>query len=241
MIPKIIHFCWLSGDRYPGKIKYCINSWKKYLPDYEIRLWDINRFNLDSSTWCREAFDCGKYAFAADYIRCYALYTEGGIYLDSDVEVLKSFDELLRLPYFIGKEQGGEIEPAVMGCEKGWPLLKQMLAYYKNRHFKNANGFDMITLPRIMSEEIKRNYTLKDIKNINEFDYINSDIISAFSPEFFSPKFPNSFKCATTKETFAVHHFAASWYPIDKKLFRIVRKLFGYRVAHFFSKIIKGI
>ena len=114
MIPKVIHFCWLSGDKYPSKIRYCINSWKEKLPDYEIRLWDLSRFDIDSSVWCKEAFEMKKYAFAADYIRCYALYKEGGIYLDSDVELLRSFDDLLHLPYFIGEEQGGNIEPAII-------------------------------------------------------------------------------------------------------------------------------
>lgn len=239
MIPKIIHLCWLSGDKYPSKIAYCIKSWKKHLPDYEIRLWDLNRFDIGSSVWCQEAVEVGKYAFAADYIRCFALYTEGGIYLDSDVEVLRNMDALLNLPYFIGKEQGGEIEPAVMGCEKGWPLMKKMLDYYKDRHFKSGRGFDMVTLPCIMSDEIKRNYYMRDIANPEEFNNEPSEIY-VFPADYFSPKFPNSFKCANTENTYTVHHFAASWYPVDKKLFRLIRKLFGYKVAHFISKLIKG-
>ena len=83
MIPKIIHICWLSGDEFPNNIKVCVESWKRVLPDYEIRIWDTKRFNIDSLLWTRQAFDVKKYAFAADYIRLYALYTEGGIYLDS--------------------------------------------------------------------------------------------------------------------------------------------------------------
>ena len=90
MIPKIIHFCWMSGDAYPEKIKKCIESWKQKLPDYEIWLWDTNRFDINQSIWVKEAFEAKRYAFCADYIRCYALYNYGGVYLDSDVEVLKS-------------------------------------------------------------------------------------------------------------------------------------------------------
>ena len=100
MISKVIHLCWLSGDPYPEKIKKCIDSWKRVLSDYEIILWDTKRFDLDSSIWVKQAFEAKKYAFAADYIRFYALYHYGGIYMDSDVEVLKSFDDLLHLPYF---------------------------------------------------------------------------------------------------------------------------------------------
>ena len=99
MIPKIIHFCWLSDDPYPKKIQFCLDTWKKKLPDYEIMLWDFNRFPKDKSVWVSEAFDARKYAFAADYIRFYALYNYGGIYLDSDVEVIKNFDDFLHLPY----------------------------------------------------------------------------------------------------------------------------------------------
>ena len=106
MIPKILHLCWLSGDAYPAKIAKCIDSWKRVLPDYDIILWDTKRFPLSQSQWVREAFEKKKYAFAADYIRFYALYTMGGIYLDSDVEVLKSFDDLLDLPYFMGASRG---------------------------------------------------------------------------------------------------------------------------------------
>ncbi|WP_277234697.1 glycosyltransferase [Phocaeicola salanitronis] len=238
MIPKIIHFCWLSGDAYPNKIQYCIDSWKEKLPDYEIRLWDLSRFNIDSSIWCKEAFEVKKYAFAADYIRCYALYTEGGIYLDSDVEVLRSFDDLLHLLYFIGEEQGGNIEPAVMGCERGWDFLGRMLSYYEGRHFVTDSGFDMQTLPVIMSEEIRRHYTYTKITNPKEFR-MDEKALCVLPAEYFSPKYPNSFKCPVTSRTYAVHHFAASWYSVDKKAFRMVRRLFGYKVAHFFSVLIK--
>lgn len=240
MIPKIIHFCWLSGDKYPNKIQYCIDSWKKKLPDYEIRLWDLSRFDITSSIWCKEAYEAKKYAFAADYIRCYALYTEGGIYLDSDVEVLKPFDDLLHLPYFIGEEQGGNIEPAVMGCERGWKFLDKMLAYYKDRHFFTNNGFDMQTLPVIMSEEIFKHYEYVKMKNPVEFQ-VNDKKLCVLSAEYFSPKYPNSFKCPVTINTYAVHHFAASWYPIDKKAFRLIRKLFGYKVAHGISVMVKQV
>ena len=126
MIPKIIHLCWLSGDKYPAKIAKCIASWKKNLPDYEIMLWDTKRFDLNSSNWVKQAFEAKKYAFAADYIRFYALYNYGGVYLDSDVEVLKSFNPLLDLPYFVGAVQPGTPEAAIMGAEK----VKEMATSY---------------------------------------------------------------------------------------------------------------
>ena len=145
MIPKIIHYCWLSGDSYPKNIKKCMKSWKKILPDYEFVLWDLKRFPLEKSLWVKQAFEKKKYAFAADYIRFYALYHYGGIYLDSDVQVLKSYNDLLDLPYFMGQENAeGPIEAATMGFEPNHPLLKSLLDYYEDRPFIKAEGsFDM--------------------------------------------------------------------------------------------------
>lgn len=95
MIPKVIHYCWLSDDPFPEEIKRCIDSWKKYMPEYTIKRWSKDNFDINSVPLVKEAYEAKKYAFAADYIRCYALYTEGGIYLDSDVLVFKSFEKLL--------------------------------------------------------------------------------------------------------------------------------------------------
>ena len=162
MIPKIIHLCWLSGDAYPAKIARCIESWKKFLPDYDIMLWDTNRFDLSKSQWVRDAFENKKYAFAADYIRFYALYHYGGVYLDSDVEVLRSFNDLLDLPYFVGAEKAQTPEAAIIGAEKGCDWIKQCLDYYDGRPFvKDDGSLDIRKLPEIMVEEIEKLITEK--------------------------------------------------------------------------------
>lgn len=159
MIPKIIHFCWMSGDPYPKKIQKCIDSWHRCLPDYEIVLWDSKRFDVNSSIWVKEAYEHKKYAFCADYIRLYALYNYGGIYLDSDVEVLKSYDELLHLPYFIGLESSGHIEAATIGAEKHNEFLGKVLEYYQNRHFVKPDGsLDIMIMPKVIDDVIKSNY-----------------------------------------------------------------------------------
>lgn len=106
MIPKIIHYCWLSNDPIPSNIQHYMDSWKKYLPDYEFIHWNFDKFDKSSSRWVSEAFDNKKYAFAADYIRLYALYHYGGIYLDMDVEVLKSFNPFLSLQTMMGWQYG---------------------------------------------------------------------------------------------------------------------------------------
>jgi len=212
MIPKIIHYCWLSGDPFPESIQRCIDSWKRVLPDYEIMLWDTKRFDLSSSEWVRQAFESKKYAFAADYIRMYALYNYGGIYLDSDVEVLKPFDDLLDLPYFIGKEKTPSgVEAATLGGEKGWPLAKLMLDRYDRKSFKGKDGhLDLRSLPYLLRWCIESNYEYRPIENKSQF-VLDKSVINVFPEDYFSPKDWNDSKITVTPNTYSIHHFASSW------------------------------
>ena len=229
MIPKIIHLCWLSGDAYPTKIAKCIKSWKIFLPDYEIMLWDTNRFDLSRSDWVREAFDSKKYAFAADYIRFYALYNYGGIYLDSDVEVVKSFNSLLHLPYFAGVEKSGNIEAAVIGATKGNKWIKQCLDYYNDRHFIKPDGnMDIRKLPEIMIEEINKKYNIRnlsidDAKHMDKIHFDNN--VCILPDEYFSPKVFDSREVLITSNTYAIHHYQNSWFSPKAKAYYRARSL----------------
>lgn len=127
MIPKVIHYCWLSGDPIPEKLQRCMDSWKKFLPDYEFVLWDLERFDIKTSQWVKEAFEARKYAFAADYIRLYAVYNYGGVYMDMDVEVVRPFDDLLASPYILGLESEKGVEAGVFGAERYSLFLKKIL------------------------------------------------------------------------------------------------------------------
>lgn len=160
MIPKTIHYCWFSGDEHPALVKRCLDSWRKVLPEYEIKCWDGASFDFDSVPYVREAMALKKYAFAADYVRLYALYTEGGIYLDSDVEVVKSFDPYMHHSFFTGTEpyiiEGQEyfdVEAAIIGSVKGHPYLKEVLDYYQTIHFTPENP---ITICHIMVDILKK-------------------------------------------------------------------------------------
>ena len=159
MIPKKIHFCWLSGDEYPPLIQHCIDTWRQVLTDYELVLWDTKRFDINSVPWVKEAFEAKKYAFAADYIRLYSVYTEGGIYLDSDVEVLKSFDDLLQYKSFIGFEAATEsVEAAIFGAEPGCEWCRKAMEFYRDKHFcmdeKGGVKLDVIA-PNVFGETLK--------------------------------------------------------------------------------------
>lgn len=188
MIPKIIHFCWLSGEEYPDSIKKCIDSWHNNLSDYEIWLWDTERFDISSNVWVREAFEARKYAFAADYIRLFALYHYGGIYLDSDIFVYKSFDDLLNLPYFIGEDRVHCFEPAIIGAEKECIWIQNVMSIYDDRHFiKNDGTYDLYGLPRVFHDVLKPLYMFRLMTDKDDFkDKI--ELINIFPYDFFNSR-----------------------------------------------------
>lgn len=168
MIPKVIHYCWLSEQPYPPEIVKCIQSWQDVLPDYEIILWDKSRFDIESNQFVSEACQAKKWAFAADYIRIHALFHHGGIYLDSDVFVKRRFDEFLHYEFFSSMEYhhqhvkdqsavdlinedgspkspftpipGIGIQAAVLGSTKKHPYLKECLEWYQDKHFIREDG-----------------------------------------------------------------------------------------------------
>lgn len=165
MIPKVIHYCWLSGEKYPRLVRKCIKSWKKLLPDYEIKLWDANSFDFNSVPFVKEAFEKKKWAFVSDYIRLYALYTEGGIYLDSDVMVYKRFDEWHKLNFFTGIETRTPqheqfwIEAAIMGAMPGNKMIYECMKHYEAIHFIKADGnLDCTPAPDVITPIFMKHY-----------------------------------------------------------------------------------
>jgi mannosyltransferase OCH1-like enzyme len=170
MIPKKVHYCWFGGAEMPKMVKWCIKSWKKYLPDYEFKLWNENNFDVNSIPFVKEAYQARKWAYVTDYVRLYALYTEGGIYLDSDEKVLKPLDEFLKYDfvasheYFTGifetertklnpqtslpynpneKIKGLYILAAPLFAIKGHPFIKDCMNYYENNHFMFQEGTEI--------------------------------------------------------------------------------------------------
>lgn len=136
MIPKKIHYIWLGGKPKPTLTTICINSWKRHLDNYEIKEW--NESNLDLTKLCkdhrflRECIRLRLWAFASDWLRLYVLYCEGGIYLDTDIEVIKPYDELLNNRMFVGLEENDYIGTGVIGAEKGNPTIKRLLDFYEH-------------------------------------------------------------------------------------------------------------
>lgn len=136
MIPKTIHYVWFGKGEKNDRIKRCIESWKKYMPEYEIKEWNEDNFDINYNDFTRQSYENKKYAFTSDVARLYALYTEGGIYMDTDVEVYQSLEPLLNEEGFTGFECVHYPVTATMGCEKGNPVIKMMLDYYDCVDFK---------------------------------------------------------------------------------------------------------
>lgn len=210
MIPKVIHYCWFSGDKKNRFIRNCIKTWKKVMPDYEIRCWDANSFDFDSVPFVKQALAEKKWAFVADYIRLYALYTEGGIYLDSDVKTFKRFDTFLDNDFFIGTEPlaGGkvEVESAIMGAVKGHSYLKECLDFYKTINFRRDNGSIYATCPKIMTNIlIQHGYVAEDREQFL------TNGVHVYPRIFFG-------HCFGTKpgDYYAIHYFDGSWLEIKR-------------------------
>lgn len=240
MIPKIIHYCWLSKDPIPEAFQEYVASWYELMPDYEFMKWDFSCFDINSSIWVKEAFENKKYAFATDYIRLFALYNYGGFYLDMDVEVLKRFDPMLDLKSVLGWQHGKEgLEVAAFGVEKKSRWIKYCLEYYHNRSFILDDGkFDLEVLPNIVHKTIvKTKYSIVDVDNIKEAKAIETrkNCIPVFSESFFSPKSYSDGKIYLTKDTYCIHHFDGSWVSKMSKL-----KLSLWRCSpYYIRKIIK--
>ncbi len=216
MIPKIIHYCWLSSDPVPLQLENYMKSWKEQLPDYEFMLWDFDRFDRNKSLWVRQAFENKKYAFAADYIRLYAVYNYGGIYLDMDVEVLKSFDPLLHLSTMICHEMHGHhLEMAAFGVEKHSLWIKECLAYYDQRTFIKNGTLDMKILPVVINEVLASSFKLVPVSDLAGAVSSPGDPyeIRILPSEFFSPKHYWTGKLSITANTVCIHHFYGSWLP----------------------------
>jgi len=210
MIPKKIHYCWISGDPYPPLTQHCIDSWHKHLPDYEFVLWNGDKFDLQKNDWVKEASEHKKYAFAADYIRLYALYTEGGIYLDSDVEVLKDFSPLLHHSSFMGYETSGDMEAAIIGAQPNMEWVKKCLDYYENRRFVKPDGtLDTTPLPIIIKKTLDANYPIHH--NTSKISDAAAVGLTLYPSVYFSPKNYHTNKVKNTPDSYTIHHFDTQW------------------------------
>ena len=239
-IPRIIHYCWFGGKEKPEIVKRCIKSWKDILVDYEIKEWNESNFDINSNLFVKQAYEAGKFAFVSDFVRVNALYNYGGIYLDTDVEVFKSFDDLLDNDSFWGFEEKNYIATSTIGCKKGNKLIKEFLSKYDDKKFIFENGQENLeTNVSIVSEIISS----LGVEMNNKYQKIEG--LATFYPqEYFSPyDYINCYSKATSN-TYAIHHFYKSWLPTSVKIKSAIKKVIakfvgGERIAKLRNAISK--
>lgn len=236
MIPKIIHYCWFGGNPMPELAHKCISSWKKYLPDYEIKEWNEDNFDVNIIPYTAEAYNARKYAFVSDYARFWILYKYGGVYFDTDVEVIRPISVILNNGAFMGCECDGmsKVSPITvapglgLGVESGNKVYKKMLDLYSGLSFLQMDGsLNQKTVVQYMTEVLLE----EGLKNVQGIQIVSG--INIYPSEYFCPIDPATEELAITKNTYTIHHFSGSWLPIEQRLERKLWLLLHIRPHRF--------
>ena len=205
MIPKVIHYCWFGRGEKSKLMKKCIKSWHKYCPDYEIIEWNEDNFDINSNTFLKQAYECKKWAFVSDYVRLYVLYNYGGIYMDTDVELLKSFDVFLNDNAFIGFERADRLGSGIIGVNKGNEIIKEWLEHYSELAYINDGKITKEPNVIFMTELFKE----KGLTLNNKQQQVAG--FKIYPRTYFCPVAVDERYRDFTKDTYAVHHFTSSW------------------------------
>lgn len=238
MIPKILHYCWFGHNPFPPIIEKCLATWQEILPDYEIKRWDESNFDVYQNTYIKEAYDNKKYAFVSDFARFDILYKEGGIYLDTDVEVLKPFDIFLENKMFTGFENEKSVAPGlILGAVPEMDLIKTLRDHYKDKSFLYPNGmFNTESVVAIMTKLLQKKGLVLNGK------YQNIEEMIIYPVEYFSPKGYDTGKLLITDNTYTIHHYAGSWLStkdlIKIKLHQILNKFLGPKLFQKFRSLL---
>lgn len=220
-IPKYIHYCWFGKGEKSKLIKDCMKSWSKHLPDYTIMEWNEEKFDLSSSRYVREAYDARKFAFVSDYVRLYALNQHGGIYLDTDVEVLKSLNPLLRHDAFSGFEDERFLQSGTMGATPGHPWIASLLKDYESRSFVRPDGtYDLTTNTAVISRLCEG-----EGLQLNGKEQKLANGVTFYPRTYFSPYDYVNGGNYITSDSYTIHHFAQSWLPAHVRLKSNVKRL----------------
>lgn len=226
MIPKVIHYCWFGGNAFSEKEKMCLDSWKKKCPDYEIKRWDETNFDLNCCDYVKEAVKYKKWAFVSDYARFWILYNYGGVYLDTDVELIKSLDSLVENGPFAGFEADSEINcdkvaPGLgLGAMKGLEIFKEVLESYEKRHYVISEGvYDNSTVVSFFTSFLKR-YGLTNTPTIQ-----NVAGITIYPSDYLCPMNYETGDMNITDRTVSIHHYSSTWLgKYDRMIMSLNRK-----------------
>lgn len=228
---KIIHYCWFGGKPLPKKTKKYIDSWKKFLPDYEIKEWNEKSFNVNITNFSKEAYRQKKWAFVSDVARFYALKEHGGIYFDTDVEIINNIDFLLNNKLWIGKEDNKYVCTAIIGVKEAKNKhIENIFNIYKKTKF-NLDNIYSITSPQILTSYLK---TI-GLKEVNENQILENEV-HVYKKEYFYPKTYMRNNETFTEKTCIIHHFDASWTSTEEKVaIFFVRNELNFLVKYVFK------
>lgn len=248
-IPKVIHCVWVGEKPIPRLHRKCIKSWKKYLPGHQLKIWTEHNFPISSNRFCAEAYDAKQYAFVSDYIRMFALYHEGGIYMDTDVEMLRPFsDDMLQADGFMGYETCNTLSSAVLGFAPGHKIPGTMLASYNDIGFINEDGTrnDTPNVHKLTSIAVENGLNPCGTKQFLERVVVYLRI-------YFSPLPMGSEDSCISKDTYTIHHYSGTWlshevrfytkwkHGLQKRVSGIIgNRLSGvfYRIAYNFCRLL---
>ncbi|KAF2955580.1 glycosyltransferase [Marinitoga sp. 38H-ov] len=236
MIPKKIHYCWFGKGKKPEIARKCIESWKIHLPDYEIIEWNEDNFDINENIYIKEAYENKKYAFVTDYVRLKVLYEYGGIYMDTDVEVIKNLDKFLHHNAFSGYENDKLIPTGIMGATPKNSWIKLLLDYYNDKKFVLDDGtFDLTTNVIIITELSKKMGYIGGGK-YQEF----GDGIAIYPFDYFCAKNDHTGEIHITDNTHTIHHFSGTWQPLPNKIRKKIRKIIGNKAYNFIRDLLRG-
>ena len=222
MIPKVIHYCWFGGKAIPPNLKKYIRSWSKFCPDYEIKLWSEKNFDIESHPFMKAAYDTKAWAFVSDYARLKIIYEEGGVYLDTDVELLKPLDELLENECYIGIEQNGNRCNTGLGfgAEIHSPVVKKMLDAYDHIIFNSNSKLDL-ECPKLNTQVIE---SLGKI-SLDEVTHLKG--VTVYPAKFMDPLSTGKTENLLCVDSFSIHHYCASWTNGKEQFKRKIVTLLG--------------
>ena len=211
-IPKIIHYCWFGGKPKPALAEKCIASWKKFCPDYEIREWNEENFDLSAAPrYVRQAYEAGRWAFVTDYVRLVALVRTGGVYMDTDVEVVKPLDPYLTHEAFAGFESIDRVQTGLLACVPGFPLFREFLAHYDTAEFIRPDGTQDITT----NVEVLTRLCVRHGLRLNDrFQVVEG--LAVYPREYFCPVDYETEKLKRTRKTVTIHWFSGSWHTQEE-------------------------
>lgn len=235
MIPKVIHYCWFGRSELPPLAKKCIASWKKFLPDYEIKEWNEDNYDITKNAYMAAAYKEKKFGFVPDYIRFDLIYKYGGFYFDTDVEIIKPLDSLLQYKGIMGFEAKDFVNGGlIVAGEKGLEIFKEMRNIYDSVSFYKEDGsLNLLPSPTyntevLLKHGLKKNGELQEVAGI-----------TIFPTDYFCPK-PSQFgKINITKNTLTIHHYAASWIGPKQRFANLLIRIFGKKLVMKLWNLIK--